>query len=129
MACRLWLDDKRMEPWGYDLRARTAREAIEMIQRHEVEHVSLDHDLADEHYADAVESSPGYGEPPRPIDRSKYREPTGYAVIEWMHATGHWIADIAIHTRNSKAAEEMMAKVRRCAPPWVRCTRVALVRI
>jgi len=117
MGNRLWLDDRRRPPWGYDLWAKTADQAIEMLLAHDVEHASLDHDLAEEHYED--------GESLEPIDRTRYAHKTGYAVIEWMHTADHWVADIIVHTLNGRAADEMMEKVRRCAPAWVSCARVA----
>ena len=45
---KLWLDDKRKPPWDYDLWAKTAKEAIAMLEEHgdAIEHCSLDHDLA-----------------------------------------------------------------------------------
>ena len=53
---KLWLDDIRKPPWGYDLWAKTADECIEMLQRYgdEITHASLDHDLADAHYVSDV---------------------------------------------------------------------------
>jgi hypothetical protein len=120
---RLWLDDRRKPPWGYDLWAKTADQAIQMLQDHAVEHVSLDHDLAEEHYGDAGDGSPGYGEPPQPIDRSRYRARTGYAVLEWMRDHNHWIVEIHIHTLNSRAADDMLA-FRKHAPPTVTFRRV-----
>ena len=125
MAHRLWLDDRRRPPWGYDLWAKTADQAIELLLAHDVEHASLDHDLAEEHYEDADDPRPGYGEPPRSIDRTRYVHKTGYAVIEWMHTANHWVADLVVHTLNGRAADEMMEKVRRCAPAWVSCARIA----
>ncbi len=88
---RLWLDDRRTSPWGYSLWAKTARHAIELLQEHNIVHCSLDHDLVSEHYDDAHVGPPGYGESYPPIDRSKYAEPTGYAVVEWMVETGRWV--------------------------------------
>jgi hypothetical protein len=129
MGVRLWLDDRRMSPWGYDLWAKTAEDAIWMLGHHPVDHVSLDHDLADEHYADAERDQSGYMEPPRAIDRSRYRNKTGYAVIEWMRDSGVWPADIGVHTRRTRAAQEMLALLRRCAPAGVRFYRAELTRI
>jgi hypothetical protein len=123
MGKRLWLDDMRKPPWGYDLWAKTADEAIRMLQEHDVEHVSLDHDLADEHYK-TVESSPGYGEPPKAIDRSAFVEKTGYAVLEWMHENDRWVADISVHTLNPTGGEDMMRKLQNRAPAHVQFRRV-----
>jgi len=46
---RLWLDDVRMSPWGYDLWAKTYDECVRLLEEHSVGHVSLDHDLGTEH--------------------------------------------------------------------------------
>lgn len=45
MGLRLWLDDKRPMPKGFDVHAKTAREAIRYLESEEVSVVSLDHDL------------------------------------------------------------------------------------
>jgi hypothetical protein len=126
MTLRLWLDDRRLSPWGYDLQAKTANEAIWHIEHQPVVHVSLDHDLASEHYDDAASDA---SSPSRVIDRSRYREKTGYAVLEWMRDSGRWVPDIGVHTRRSLAAAEMLAFIRRFAPPHVRGYRVELTRI
>ncbi len=122
MASRLWLDDRRKPPWGYDLWAKTANEAIMLLEGQDIEHCSLDHDLVDEHYEDAV--GPGYGEPPPPIDRSKYKELTGYAVIEWMVANDAWVQDISVHTLSQRGGEDMMALIKKRAPAHVKFRRV-----
>lgn len=116
MAERLWLDDVRKPPWGYSLWAKTAEEAIRLLQAHEVEHCSLDHDLAEEHYG-AVESE-------GPIDRSQYKELTGYAVLEWMHENNRWVGEINIHTLNRVAADDMLRMIRKHAPEHVEFKRV-----
>lgn len=42
---RVWLDDVRPMPNGYDIHARTAREAIRLLQSGSVAAISFDHDL------------------------------------------------------------------------------------
>jgi len=42
---KLWLDDLRKMPEGYDLHVKTASEAIRALIQHSVEEISLDHDL------------------------------------------------------------------------------------
>lgn len=42
---RLWLDDLRPAPLGYDVVAITAAEAIEVLRTTRVVEISLDHDL------------------------------------------------------------------------------------
>lgn len=109
-SMRLWLDDKRPAPWGYDLTAKTADEAIYLLETHgpAIEHCSLDHDLADEHYMSAEVD-----------DRRQYREKTGYSVLDWMHETGRWCRDITVHSLNPRGSEDMMTKLRNAAPDWV----------
>jgi hypothetical protein len=122
---KLWLDDMRKPPFGYDLWAKTADQAIAMLEKHgdRIEHCSLDHDLAEDHYETAAEFS-GYGLAPTPIDRSRFKEKTGYAVLEWMHETGRWVADISIHTLNPRGGEDMMSKLKNRAPAHVVYRRV-----
>lgn len=45
---RVWLDDLRPMPPGYDLWVKTAKEAIEILATNTVVGISLDHDLGDE---------------------------------------------------------------------------------
>jgi hypothetical protein len=45
---RIWLDDKRPMPHGYDIHCTKARIVIELIMKGIVTKVSLDHDLGDE---------------------------------------------------------------------------------
>ena len=47
-AVRMWLDDERPMPAGFDLHVRTAKEAIEAIKSGRVSEISLDHDLGGE---------------------------------------------------------------------------------
>jgi hypothetical protein len=129
MGKRLWLDDSRKPPFGYDLWAKTARQAIEYLEIHDIEHCSLDHDLAEEHYADSFESAAGYNEPPRPILREKYKELTGYAVLEWMQRESKWVPDISIHTLHGTAADDMLRLLRKEAPEHVEFRRVKPQRI
>jgi hypothetical protein len=120
---KLWLDDMRKPPFGYDLVAKTADECIQMIKDHRVEHVSLDHDLCPAHYS-LAESSYGYGEPPRILDRSGFQEKTGYAVLEWMREANVWVPEIHIHTLNTQGGEDMLALLKAHAPPEVVFKRV-----
>lgn len=120
MGKRLWLDDTRKPPFGYDHWAKTALQAIAYLEAHEVEHCSLDHDLAEEHYPDGLVQDPKAP----PIDRSKYKELTGYAVIEWMETHNRWVPDITIHTLSMRGSREMLAKLRKAAPDHVEFRRV-----
>lgn len=42
---RIWLDDVREMPSGYDVHCRTVREIQELLKTGQVEEASLDHDL------------------------------------------------------------------------------------
>ena len=46
---RLWLDDMRPMPADYDYHAKTAKEAIAILERGEVDHIGFDHDLGDDY--------------------------------------------------------------------------------
>ena len=45
---KIWLDDIRPMPDGFDVHVRTADEAIELLGGINVSFISLDHDLGDE---------------------------------------------------------------------------------
>jgi hypothetical protein len=45
---KVWLDDERPMPPGYDLHVKSASEAIALLARGGVEVISLDHDLGEE---------------------------------------------------------------------------------
>lgn len=119
MGLRLWMDDMRHPPLGYayDLWAKTAKEAIELIDKGHalITHCSLDHDLAEEHYDDANSTLP--------IDRLKYKELTGLAVIQWMAQSNIWVPSIYIHTLNDMGAQEMLSLIREKAPGYVKAER------
>lgn len=51
---KLWVDDERPMPKGYDQHVRTAQEAIQALKTGLVETISLDHDLG------PAESGTGY---------------------------------------------------------------------
>lgn len=42
---KLWIDDNRLKPEGFDIQARTAPEAIAIIKTGEIKFISFDHDL------------------------------------------------------------------------------------
>lgn len=45
---RVWLDDVRVMPCGYDIHVKTAPEALEFLASGHVTKISLDHDLGDD---------------------------------------------------------------------------------
>ena len=87
---RLWVDDERVAPDGW-LWAKTAEEAIRLLEENQVEKMSLDHDLGD------VDSNP---------------EKTGYTVLTYVESRVVWDPDyvapaIRIHTANVSARKKM----------------------
>ncbi len=49
---RVWLDDLRPMPPGYDIWVKTAKEAIDLLMTNTVCGISIDHDLGDEEKED-----------------------------------------------------------------------------
>ena len=45
---RIWLDDVRPMPVGFDIHIKTAVDAIKLITKEDVSYCSFDHDLGDE---------------------------------------------------------------------------------
>lgn len=43
----VWLDDVRPMPAGYNIHAKTAKEAIDLLSNGDVDRISLDHDLGE----------------------------------------------------------------------------------
>ena len=86
---KVWLDDERHEPATW-IRARTAADAIALLNSGVVELISLDHDLGD-----------GAGE--------------GYDVLVWIERAvverGFQPPKIFVHTANPPARERMLAAV------------------
>jgi hypothetical protein len=108
---RVWLDDMRAAPVGFTW-AKTARQAIDMLENCDVEFISLDHDLAEEHYAD--------------MDRSTgFSEDTGYAVVLWMEKNDAW-PDLgcAVHSFNPVGKARMLAAIEQAYKRFshVRCS-------
>ena len=56
---KVYLDDVRQAPEGW-VRTYTVAETIELLKTGEVVELSLDHDLAPEHYAGQLDSRTGY---------------------------------------------------------------------
>jgi hypothetical protein len=69
---RLYLDDIRKTPEGFNLRAWTAWEAIDFLKRGGITYVSFDHDLGDE------------------------KNGTGYDVARWIEEKAHTDLDFVV---------------------------------
>lgn len=86
---RIWLDDKRPAPHGW-IHVRWPQEVIALIKNHDVEEISLDHDLGDDETG------------------------TGYDVLKWMEEAIHnmqlsitKVPRIRIHTANPVGRQRM----------------------
>jgi hypothetical protein len=112
---RVWLDDVRQMPFGYDAWAKTADEAITALRDHDVDHISLDHDLADEHYPDGLDSG---------VDYDSYREKTGYSVVLWMVENNKFPKSIHVHSLNTVGVASMLSTLLRYAPEGTEILRV-----
>ena len=96
---KVWLDDIRPTPIGWE-RAYTAQDAINFLETGKVELISLDHDLADEHYGGQFDAR------------------TGYAVVLWLENKVIDDEDfkmpvVRLHTMNPVGREHMAAGLRR----------------
>jgi hypothetical protein len=133
MGINVWLDDVRRPPFGYDIWVKTVAEVIEKLElaktslpagggvilpksKFHTVHISLDHDLTEQHYEDAVWKGAGKA---LPIDRSRYAEPTGLAVIEWMAKENVWVPSIWVHTLNERGSADMLDLLMKKAPRGV----------
>lgn len=95
---RLWLDDERPVPDGFDLVARTAGNAIRLIESGEVSMVSLDHDLGSE------SNGTGY-------DVARFIEEGAF------HGTVAPM-DVRVHSANPVGAERIRSCIRNARRFW-----------
>ncbi len=105
----IYLDDLRACPEGWEL-VRTYQQCIEALREGNVDYLSLDHDLAEGHYA--VDS--GY------FGEMVCKEPTGYDVCKWMVETDTWPStSITLHTANPVGRNNMRQLLMRYKPDYV----------
>lgn len=95
---KVWLDDERPMPDGYDVHVRTASEAIDLLKTGQVTRMSLDHDLG----------------PPE--------AGTGYDVAKWIEeAAFHgWIPTMqfGVHTANPVGRANMVSCLQNAVRFW-----------
>jgi hypothetical protein len=118
---KVYLDDTRKAPFGWEL-VKTADEAVEKLKTGKVEAIALDHDLAEEHYDPenwAFLDAYGYTEH---MDRSKYKEKTGYHVVQWMVANNTFPPEIVVHTLNPVGRQDMVRALETHAPSETKIT-------
>lgn len=56
---KIWFDDKRIPPPGYNIWCKDFESALAVLQSNIVDEMSWDHDIAPEHYEDSIAG--GYG--------------------------------------------------------------------
>lgn len=96
-ATRVWLDDQRPMPEGYDTHVYTATEAINLLKSGAVTAISLDHDLG------GPENGTGY-------DVAKWIEQAAYSGaprIEWQ-----------LHSSNPSGRANMRAALEQAEKFW-----------
>lgn len=97
----LWLDDIR-PPWQHGFMgaewAKTAEEAIALLQTGKVTFASLDHDLSEE----------------ATIGMPKPGEPTGYSVVSWMEEHDVWPKKgVRVHSLNPDGKQRMLKVIQK----------------
>ena len=95
---KLWLDDYREAPEGWRW-VKTARQAITVLAKGEVTHVSLDHDLG-----------------------PKEKVGDGYEVAVFIEAAAYKKTippmEMVVHTQNSSRGDMMMSALRNAIKFW-----------
>lgn len=115
---KIYLDDIRNPPSGWDL-VKTADACIAKLETGNVEELSLDHDLAEEHYDEKnweYIDMHGYT---GTMDRANYREKTGYSVVQWMIQNNVWPKLVVVHSMNPVGRASMVQAVDRHKPSGV----------
>lgn len=107
---KLWIDDIRPMPKGYDVQAFSADEAIEILKTMNITHVAFDHDLGD------VKTTDG------PIVTWDQHEKTGYDVAKWIEeqAFNDRIDPItySIHSSNPEGRKKIERTMQKAVEYW-----------
>lgn len=92
MRVRLWVDDLREPPPGWDL-AKNVEEAKTLLAGGDVIEASLDHDLGEGHGSE------------------------GYDLVLWMAEHNVWPEEVlSVHSQNPPGAQKMCAVIERYGP-------------
>lgn len=87
---KLFLDDVR-DPYDKDWTVvRNYDECIKALSSNLWDEISLDHDLADEHYAEIGDES----------EYLEFKEKTGFEVVKWIVENDMWAPRIIVHSWN-----------------------------
>jgi hypothetical protein len=97
----MWLDDERPCPHvGNWVVAKNYDEAVQIMTKYTVQHASLDHDLAQEHYVP--------GDYDKPEVYNNFTEKTGYDFVRWMEDNHCWPQHPPlVHSLNPVGARRM----------------------
>ena len=102
---RLWLDDVRPMPKGYDMHVKTVEEAQELLETYEITAISFDHDLG--------------------------VEKTGYDLAKWIEAMAHSAGlpplEWAVHSANPVGVKNIEAAMKMADRYWT-AVRVTFMR-
>lgn len=102
---RIWLDDVRPIPQGWDMHVKTVEEAIELLETHEITAISFDHDLG--------------------------TDKTGYDLAKWIeymaHSEGLPPLEWHVHSANPVGARNIKAAMKMAERYWV-ATRATFMR-
>ncbi len=104
---RLWIDDERPAPEGFDWVAKTSDEAIAYLSfaSHGLVEISFDHDL-------------GYNwEDGHPSLDGDVPDDTTRPVMLWMIEHNVWPEQLTIHTGNPVGREWLLGMANRYGPP------------
>lgn len=105
---RVWLDDVRPMPEGFDKHVVDYVSAINALRTGKVTFMSFDHDLAPEHYAGYVASGGG----------------TGYDVARWVEEQAYYgnlpRFKWAVHSANPQGRLRIQAALRKADMFWDR---------
>lgn len=99
---KLWLDDNRNPPEGWDW-AKNYKEFVEYIDKNPMPVViSFDHDLAFEHYPFSEIN------PTERIDYDAFKEMTGYDCAKYLVQINKFPERVIVHSYNPVGAQNIM---------------------
>lgn len=107
---RLWLDDTRPAPQGWE-HAVSYDGAIALLSTRAYDEASLDHDLADWHYS----AMPNVSGADHDYTRGP-QEKTGYHVALWMVENSVFPPRVWVHSMNPAGAQSMLQLLQRYHP-------------
>ena len=98
---KIWHDDIRPAPKGWEW-ARTNSRAMELLAKHEVEEISLDHDLGLHTFTEQ-----DIRDHPDLVFGRGQADETGYDLVRWMCDTGNVPRRVTVHSWNPDGARRM----------------------